>query len=374
MVNEPDDVGVGELVAVAHAALAAEILDPERAGDFTDEVNAAAVPLEGELVLAVEPRSADTVEQVYLAWMMRQKSPNTRVSYDRTFTQWCAFLDELGVDVLDAETVHLSTWQRYLEETPNERTGKPLKPASIAQRVAGISSFYDRAKRMKAIAENPADDVDRPELDPDHSDTRALTEDEARRLLATAFGLVPLAKHADMRRVADRDADMCALLMATGIRVEECCSLLVEDLGYERGQRVVYVTRKGGKRQAVALGAAAERVDRRVAGRTSGPIFTTRSGRPVSRHWVKFSIKRLAAAAAIPDPEGVSVHSLRATFATLSLDYGAGLDDLQDAMGHADPRTTRRYDKRRNRIDRSPVHVVSKQLLADRPDQRDRLF
>jgi integrase len=31
---------------------------------------------------------------------------------------------------------------------------------------------------------------------------------------------------------------------------------------------------------------------------------------------------------------------------------------VQDAMGHADPRTTRRYDRDRHNLDRDPAYVL----------------
>ena len=34
---------------------------------------------------------------------------------------------------------------------------------------------------------------------------------------------------------------------------------------------------------------------------------------------------------------------------------GAALPGVQDALGHADPRTTRRYDRSRHNLDRSPT-------------------
>lgn len=49
----------------------------------------------------------------------------------------------------------------------------------------------------------------------------------------------------------------------------------------------------------------------------------------------------------LPRASGMSPHSLRHTFITLALDAGAALRDVQDAAGHADPRTTRRYDRAR---------------------------
>jgi site-specific recombinase XerD len=50
---------------------------------------------------------------------------------------------------------------------------------------------------------------------------------------------------------------------------------------------------------------------------------------------------------------------MRHAFATLNLDAGASLRDLQDAMGHVSPRTTRRYDRSRGNLDRSPGYLLA---------------
>lgn len=43
---------------------------------------------------------------------------------------------------------------------------------------------------------------------------------------------------------------------------------------------------------------------------------------------------------------GYSAHSMRATFITTALDKGASLEDVQRDVGHADPSTTKLYDRR----------------------------
>ena len=43
---------------------------------------------------------------------------------------------------------------------------------------------------------------------------------------------------------------------------------------------------------------------------------------------------------------GCSSHSMSATFSTTALENGANLEDVQEAVGHADPSTTKLYDRR----------------------------
>jgi site-specific recombinase XerD len=44
---------------------------------------------------------------------------------------------------------------------------------------------------------------------------------------------------------------------------------------------------------------------------------------------------------------------MRATFITRALENGASLEDVQHAVGHEDPSTTRLYDRRRMNPERS---------------------
>ncbi|MFT4281298.1 tyrosine-type recombinase/integrase [Microbacterium sp.] len=75
------------------------------------------------------------------------------------------------------------------------------------------------------------------------------------------------------------------------------------------------------------------------ASAADAPLFTTATGKRWAASEAFRTVQRLALAAGIDGR--VSPHSLRHTHATLALDAGATLHDLQDSMGHADPRTTR---------------------------------
>lgn len=76
--------------------------------------------------------------------------------------------------------------------------------------------------------------------------------------------------------------------------------------------------------------------------RATGPLFATRTGNPLDRHAAARTLRTLAANL---DLSPISPHVLRHTFVTLARANGCALEDVQDAVGHADPATTRRYDR-----------------------------
>jgi integrase/recombinase XerD len=99
-----------------------------------------------------------------------------------------------------------------------------------------------------------------------------------------------------------------------------------------------------------------------IGDRQEGPLLLDQAGARLVRHDAARIIRRLAHAAGIT--KRVSPHSLRHSFVTLALDAGVTLRDVQDAAGHADPRTTRRYDRARNNLDRHPTYRLAA-FLAD---------
>lgn len=89
------------------------------------------------------------------------------------------------------------------------------------------------------------------------------------------------------------------------------------------------------------------------------------SGRRLDRTATWRLVRRLARAAGIAVAEHISAHNARHAFGTGALDAGVPLRDVQNAMGPADPRTTRRYDRSRPSLDRHATHAVAAWLAED---------
>jgi len=159
------------------------------------------------------------------------------------------------------------------------------------------------------------------------------------------------------------------LLGLPGLRIFEATGADVEDLWEEHGHRVLRVRGKGGKVVLVPLPPAVARaVDRAVDGREHGPLLRSRRGGRMDRHAATRRLRQLRLAAVVRMPK-IHPHMLRHTFVTTMLDAGVDLRDVQIAARHADPRTTMRYDRARNNLDRHPNYI----LAASWPPERDQL-
>lgn len=285
---------------------------------------------------------------IIAAWRLAQNSPNTLAAYTRNLTDFCSWLDHYGFDLLQVNRVQVDGYRHTLAGAP----------ATVARKLSALSSFYKYALGMGLVQANPVQLIARPKVDADHSTTQGLTREQAKALLAAAAADSP------------RSHALVSVLMFTGIRVSEALNATTADYGHDSGHRTLTVRRKGGKAAKVAVPAPAVEALNAYLGTTGAdlvtgtggslPLFTTTTGKTWNRSEVFRTIQRLAHKAGI---EGqISPHSLRHTFATIALDSGTALHDLQDSMGHADPRTTRRYDRARNNLAKSAGYDVAKAL------------
>lgn len=286
----------------------------------------------------------DAVRRWAAAFLLSYQG-RTRQAYTRDLTHfldWCA---ENDVDPATARRVHVDGYREALD-------GAGAAPSTVVRRLAALSGFYAYGVDENIVGHNPVTRVRRPRVGENIQST-GLSATEAGTLLAAAG------------RHSPRAALVVNLLLFCGLRVSELCAATTADLSTERGHRILTVTRKGGRRQKMVLPPPVLRIlDRRLAEGTGGPLVATGTGRPVDRHAVWRLLRTLAADALPHLATSLHPHDLRHACATLSLDAGASLRDVQDLLGHQDSRTTRRYDRARYSLDRSPSHRLAV-LMAD---------
>jgi integrase len=325
---------------------------PHRGASGNGPVAAAETP-EPTLVGPLPDLPVDQLAHVVAARYLVGYTGHTRAAYGRDLRHYFDWCEAHDVPVLEAARSTIDAYARALAERPQGPRERPASPATVARRLATLSGFYGYAVSEAVLERNPVDHVRRPRLGQD-SPTLGLDRGEARRLLRAARSDGPRA-HA-----------LVALLLHDGLRIGEALGADVSDIAQVRGHHVLNVRRKGGSRRAVALNPATYEALATYRGdRADGPLFTTRTGGRFDRSEAWRLIRRLAADADLPGAARLSPHSLRHTFVTLAREAGVPLEDVQDAAGHADPRTTRRYDRGRHNLDRSPSYALGA-FLADR--------
>jgi integrase/recombinase XerD len=221
--------------------------------------------------------------------------------------------------------------------------------STIRRRLAALSSLYKHLVRHDHAARNPVGEVERPGINRDEGSTLAFAKAQARKLLDapaedTVAGL--------------RDRAILSVGLQVGLRRAEIAALTVGDLHQNRGYDSLRVSRKGGRRDALAINpqtAARLRAYLDKAGHgadVDGPLL-----RPLKHNGKRRDERRCMDpdaidrvvrkyAAALGLNRGYSAHSMRATFITTALENGAQLEDVQKAAGHRDPSTTKLYDRR----------------------------
>ena len=336
------------------------------------------VVLSGELLPAADAAPAAAgpvldpqVETLLAEWLLGYRSANTRSAYATDLRHWLAFLATAAEPVhplTGARRLHVHAWLRAQEAAD-------AKPATRARRLAAVSAWYTwLIVEEYTERANPAQiDSKRKPKAPDKSTAAGLDREDVEALLDAA--------DADTGPQATRTAALVYLLFFTGIRVSEAIGADVEDYEIHKGHQGLRITTKGEHEHVVVVSApAAHRIKAYLTSREDlqgdrlpvpagqpgakvgrRPLFVTESGRRLDRGAVQRLLTRLAKKANVK-VRRVSPHSLRHAFATLSRDAGARLEDIQDALDHADPRTTRRYDRGGQRLDRSPAYTLAAYL------------
>ena len=291
----------------------------------------------GTTIIRPTPPLFDEARLAVAGFLARYSTP-TRLSYMSDLRQFFAWCDSVGLGIFEIKRGHLELWARSMEE-------KGLARATIGRRLSTVAGFYRIATLDGLIEHSPAEYVRRPKIDTE-SATLGLDRMELSAFIAQGAAAGPM------------DHALACLLGLLGLRVSEACSIDIEDLGTDRGHRTVTVLGKGSKLALMPLPPRVARaLDLAAAERLSGPLLLSQAGSRMNRHAATRIVRRLAKRAGIT--KHISPHSLRHSFITAALDAGVALRDVQIAARHADPRTTTRYDRAKNNLDRHASYIVT---------------
>jgi site-specific recombinase XerD len=276
-------------------------------------------------------------------WLAGQLSPHTRRAYKKDVAHFAHTMGiRSGSELRRVNRAAVIAWQNFMKE-------RGIKPRTIRRRLSALSSLFTHLVAHQAAEVNPVRDIKRPRVNRRQGTTRAFSAKEARKILdapdtSTLIGL--------------RDRAILSVGLQAGPRRSEIANMLVKDYHTDAGYKSLHFIRKGGEDLSLAINPqTAQRIEDYLAAAahgddSDGPLFrpvgkNQRQSEP-RRHLHPVGIDRILrkyAAAAGLGP-GYSAHSMRATFITTALNNGAALEDVQRDVGHADPSTTKLYDRR----------------------------
>jgi site-specific recombinase XerD len=231
---------------------------------------------------------------------------------------------------------HLELFWTFMEE-------RGLAASTIDRRLSTACGFYRFAHIDGRIASNPAQYVRRPTV---HlSERHGLDRGELARVLLTA------------ERFDHPHAALTVLLDVNGLRVSEACDTNIEDMGMERGHRVLHIVGKGSKPALIPLvPRTARTLDLAIGERREVRSCSART----ATLWIDGPpIPECGPRASVPDSAWCTpICSERASSWPPALDAGVPLREVQVAARHADSRTTTVYDGRRQDLDWHAAYVV----------------
>ncbi|WP_060178001.1 tyrosine-type recombinase/integrase [Streptomyces sp. IMTB 1903] len=317
-------------------------------------------------------------------WVQTLDSKQTGRAYREAVRQWLAWCQMVrGIDSTRAIFLDASAYNVHMRDAPtvlNRRTGelRPMADSSRKARLGALSSWCGYLMTLDLMEANPFDPraLKRPKVDQDESPTVGLSAAEAAAMMHTA--------RRDRGGQRLRTAALIGFLLTGGPRVSEATLAPLEAYSFHQGHRVIRVLGKGGKHRSIPTGADVERdIDAYLedrAGREDvdvteldGLLFPTRTGKPMTQAAVWELVQRIAKAAGVKAFDQISPHSCRHTAITVALDF-ADMGKVQEMAGHANSRTTKRYDQKKQRVGQSPVYDIARAYQKAAPldpDEQD---
>ena len=261
----------------------------------------------------------------------RSCSPNTVEGYladVRDFLEWAQ---------CSAEEVTPEDIAGYLENRRVEKAGAneggELSKRSQSRILSSLKSFFNFLVVEGIMADNPCDRLSSPKIG--RYLPQVLSVDEVGDLIESVdtAGWMGL-----------RDRAMLEILYGCGLRVSEAAALQISHVYFDEG--FVRIVGKGDKERLVPIGQMAldairNYLSARPSQFDSDTLFLNRFGRQMSRVAIFNMINRQAVLAGIT--KTISPHSLRHSFATHLVEYGADLRQVQQMLGHESILTTEIY-------------------------------
>lgn len=317
--------GGGRAAAQRWLALGAHgAITPDQARALAQQALAAVARGEDPQAMKIARRKAMTMADVWLRFKnehLSQRKPQTRYEYEN---QWRKILapkrDKIGVEQLsrsDIDRLHKS-----MKQTPYR-----------ANRVLALLSclmFLAELWELRPAGSNPCRHVERFKEEPR---SRYLGADELQRLGEAMRVMVAAGE------LTQSAANAVRLLLLTGARLNEILTAQWSWLNRSRCLLALPDSKSGAKPVYLSDAALAVLDNQRMIAANNTFIFP---GRGVEGRMINLR-KRWLRICDHADLQGVRLHDLRHTAASIAVGLGASLPVIGRLLGHSQAQTTQRY-------------------------------
>ena len=267
-------------------------------------------------------------------------SKNTKDTYQNTLVKYKDYL--LKNHITKINQIKRRNITDYLEILHKNK----LTSETIAHHLTVIKNYHKFLVQNEYINENVAKSIERPNIT--KKLPNVLSIDEVNKLLDITENTV----------FDTRNKCMLELLYGTGLRISELLSLTINDI--DTINSTVRCIGKGDKERIVpindyiieSLNAYLNVRGELLKNKTTKELFLNRNGDKLTRKGFFKILKKLLLEKGLNT--NVSPHTLRHSFATHLLEYGADLRVIQEMLGHSDISTTRIY-----------THITNKKVRED---------
>ena len=302
-----------------------------------------------ELVTSAGPAAVFVWEEFVYG---RLRNRHTRRNYSHAVARFLAWCEYRGIELSRIAPRDVG---QYLDELE-------FAPATKKLHLSALRHFFDQLVSRHVVILNPASSVRGERLQVVEGRTPEITVKQARHLLGSID-----TSHA----IGLRDKAIIAILIYTAARVGAVARLRRGDY-YDAGEQYcLRFTEKGTKTREIPVRhdlcgflSAYLNAARLEYSEKSTPLFRTTIRRTkrmtqnaMSAGDMARMVKRRMRQAGLPSR--LSPHSFRVAAITDLLSQGVPLEDVQMLAGHADPRTTRLYDRRHRQVTRNIVERIS---------------
>jgi len=281
------------------------------------------------------------------------RNPNTRRAYARACGRFFAWCEDRGLTLAAIRPYDVASYVETLQETHSA--------PGVKQQLAAVRMLFDWLITGQVVPVNPAAAVRGPKYVVTTGKTPVLEEGEWRRLIDA----IPTDTVRDLR-----DRALIATLTYSFARIGAALKMKVEDLRSRGAAWTIRLHEKGGKEHKMPCHhALAEALHAYIAAAgigedRKGCLFRTSRGhdsgvlseQPMRQTDAWRMIRRRAVAAGIT--AAIGNHSFRATGITAYLANGGALEHAQEMAAHESPRTTKLYDRTKERLTQDEVERI----------------